>query len=38
MPEYTGEVDAIGVLKILDAIKATGLVKKTRFYQVSGIG
>lgn len=33
VPEYTGEVDAIGVLRILDAIKETGL--NTRFYQAS---
>jgi len=33
VPEYTGEVDAIGVLRILDAIKETGI--KTKFYQAS---
>lgn len=33
VPEYTAEVDAIGVLRFLDAIKETGL--KTRFYQAS---
>ena len=33
VPEYTAEVDAIGVLRILDAIKDTGL--RTRFYQAS---
>lgn len=33
VPEYTGEVDALGVLRILDAIKDTGL--PTRFYQAS---
>ncbi len=33
VPEYTGEVDAIGVLRLLDAIKETGI--KTRFYQAS---
>ncbi|MCK9309356.1 MAG: GDP-mannose 4,6-dehydratase [Candidatus Cloacimonetes bacterium] len=33
VPEYTGEVNAIGVLRILDAIKDTGLA--TRFYQAS---
>lgn len=32
-PEYTAEVDAIGVLRILDAIKDTGL--NTKFYQAS---
>ena len=33
VPEYTAEVDGIGVLRILDAIKETGL--KTKFYQAS---
>jgi GDPmannose 4,6-dehydratase len=33
VPEYTAEVDAIGTLRFLDAIKETGL--KTRFYQAS---
>ncbi len=33
VPEYTGEVDAIGVLRILDAIKESGLT--TKFYQAS---
>ncbi|MEY1639349.1 GDP-mannose 4,6-dehydratase [Tenuifilum osseticum] len=33
VPEYTAEVDAIGTLRFLDAIKDTGL--KTRFYQAS---
>lgn len=33
VPEYTAEVDAIGVLRILDAIKETGI--KTKFYQAS---
>ena len=33
VPEYTAEVDAVGVLRILDAIKETGL--KTKFYQAS---
>jgi GDPmannose 4,6-dehydratase len=33
VPEYTSEVDAIGTLRFLDAIKETGL--KTRFYQAS---
>jgi GDPmannose 4,6-dehydratase len=35
VPEYTGEVDAIGTLRFLDAIKETGLKPKTRFYQAS---
>ena len=34
-PEYTANVNAMGVLRILEAIKANGLVKKTRFYQAS---
>jgi len=35
MSEYTGEVDAIGVLKLLNAIVSAGLERKTRFYQAS---
>lgn len=35
VPEYTGEVDAMGTLRFLDAIKETGLKEKTRFYQAS---
>jgi len=35
VPEYTAEVDAVGTLRFLDAIKETGLKKKTRFYQAS---
>lgn len=35
IPEYTAEVDAVGVLRFLDAIKETGLREKTRFYQAS---
>lgn len=34
-PEYTGEADALGALRILDSIRAMGLAKKTRFYQAS---
>lgn len=33
IPEYTAEVDAVGTLRFLDAIRETGL--KTRFYQAS---
>ena len=33
IPEYTAEVDAVGVLRLLDAIKETGL--RTKFYQAS---
>ena len=34
-PEYTGNSDALGALRILEAIRVLGLVKKTRFYQAS---
>ncbi len=34
-PEYSGDVDALGVLRILEAIRILGLNKKTRFYQAS---
>lgn len=34
-PEYTADVDAIGTLRLLDAIKVLGLEKKTKFYQAS---
>ena len=34
-PEYTADVDALGTLRILEAIKLLGLEKKTRFYQAS---
>jgi GDPmannose 4,6-dehydratase len=34
-PEYTADVDAIGSLRILEAIRFLGLEKKTRFYQAS---
>lgn len=35
LPEYTAEVDALGPLRILDAIKGLGLEKKVKFYQAS---
>jgi len=35
IPEYTAEVDAIGTLRFLDAIKETGLSRQVRFYQAS---
>jgi GDPmannose 4,6-dehydratase len=35
LPEYTAEVDAVGTLRLLDAIHASGLTKKVRFYQAS---
>jgi GDPmannose 4,6-dehydratase len=34
-PEYTANSDALGVLRMLEAIRITGLTKKTRFYQAS---
>ena len=34
-PEYTADVDALGVLRLLEAIRILGLEKKTRFYQAS---
>ena len=34
-PEYTADVDAVGPLRILEAIRILGLEKKTRFYQAS---
>lgn len=34
-PEFTADVDAIGALRILEAIRILGLEKKTRFYQAS---
>jgi GDPmannose 4,6-dehydratase len=35
VPEYTADVDALGPLRILEAIRILGLSKKTRFYQAS---
>lgn len=35
MPEYTGCADGLGVLKILDAIRAAGLTNQVKFYQAS---
>ncbi len=34
-PEYTANVDAVGTLRILEAIRLLGLEKKTKFYQAS---
>ncbi|MEJ2275646.1 MAG: GDP-mannose 4,6-dehydratase [Woeseiaceae bacterium] len=34
-PEYTANADAVGTLRILEAIRLLGLEKKTRFYQAS---
>lgn len=35
VPEYTADVDALGTLRILEAIRFLGLEQKTRFYQAS---
>lgn len=35
VPEYSGDVDAIGVLRILEAVRLLGLEKKTKIYQAS---
>lgn len=34
-PEFTGDVDAIGTMRLLEAIRATGKEKSIRFYQAS---
>jgi len=34
-PEYTADIDAIGTLRLLEAIRFLGLEKKTKFYQAS---
>ncbi len=34
-PEYTANADALGTLRILEAIKLLGMIEKTRFYQAS---
>jgi len=34
-PEYTGNADGLGTLRILDAVRLLGLEKKTRIYQAS---
>ena len=34
-PEYTADVDALGALRMLEAIRLLGLEKKTRYYQAS---
>jgi GDPmannose 4,6-dehydratase len=35
MPEYTANVDGIGVLRLLETIRSSGLINKCRFYQAS---
>ena len=35
VPEYTAEVDAVGTLRLLEAVRILGMEKKTRIYQAS---
>lgn len=35
VPEYSGDVDALGVLRILEAVRILGLTSKTKIYQAS---
>lgn len=35
VPEYSGDVDALGVLRILEAVRMLNLMKKTKIYQAS---
>ncbi|CAG2066753.1 unnamed protein product, partial [Timema podura] len=35
LSEYTAEVDAVGTLRLLDAIRTSGLDKQVKFYQAS---
>ena len=35
VPEYVGQVDALGPLRILEAVRLLGLEKKTKIYQAS---
>ena len=35
VPEYSSDVDALGVLRVLEAVRILGLTKKTRIYQAS---
>jgi GDPmannose 4,6-dehydratase len=35
MPEYTADIDALGTLRILEAVRILGLTEKTRIYQAS---
>ena len=35
VPEYSGDVDALGVLRILEAVRILGLESKTKIYQAS---
>lgn len=35
VPEYSGDIDALGVLRILEAVRILGMTEKTRIYQAS---
>ena len=35
VPEYSGDIDAIGTLRVLEAVRILGLTKKTKIYQAS---
>ena len=35
VPEYSGDVDALGTLRVLEAVRILGLVEKTKIYQAS---
>lgn len=35
VPEYSGDVDALGVLRVLEAVRILGLIPKTKIYQAS---
>ena len=35
VPEYSGDVDALGTLRVLEAVRILGLAKKTKVYQAS---
>ena len=35
MPEYTGQVDALGTLRVLEAVRLLGMERKTKIYQAS---
>ena len=35
LPEYTGQVDALGTLRVLEAVRLLGMEEKTRIYQAS---
>ena len=35
VPEYTGDVDAMGTIRLLEAVRESGISKKARFYQAS---